>query len=332
MENARLVARGDLQSKGVDYMDTFAPVVKLVSLRLLLTFAAIHDLDVIHWNVVAAFLTGELDDEVYMFQPPGFDDGSGRVCHLHKSIYGLCQSARVFFQKLDAILTKHNQWTRLHTEWALWKHSSINALLGSHVDDFCVVEPPDLRSELKEYLERHDLIINDFGPIESYLGMQILHNRPLKRIYLFQQEYAEKVIKDPGMTSCNPVSTPRLPSFCTAKLPPSPALSDVDIKRYQRTIGSLLYLVQATRPDLAYPVIHLSQFASAPCRVYAEALQRVLRYLKGTVHAKLILGDLSPVDLAGYFDAAFGDSPKRFSTCGYVFHFFGSPISWSFRV
>ena len=82
MENAPLVARGDLQSKGIDYLETFAPVVKLVSLRLLLTFAAIHDLDVVHWDVVAAFLTGDLNEEVFMFQPPDFDDGSGRVCQL----------------------------------------------------------------------------------------------------------------------------------------------------------------------------------------------------------------------------------------------------------
>ena len=161
MENACLVARVDLQSKGVDYMETFAPVVKLVLLRLLLAYAAIHDLDIVHWDVVAAFHTGDLDDEVYMFQTPGFDDGSGRVCHLHKSIYGLCQSACVFFQKLDSILTKM-QWIRLHTEWVLWKHTSITILLGSHVDDFYLVGLPQLRSELKQHLEQHKLIINDF--------------------------------------------------------------------------------------------------------------------------------------------------------------------------
>ena len=331
MENARLVARGDLQSKGVDYLETFAPVVKLVSLRLLLTYAAIHDLDIVHWDVVAAFLTGDLTEEVFMFQPPGFDDGSGRVCRLNKSIYGLCQSARVFFQKLDNILTK-NGWVRLHTEWALWKHSSLNALIGSHVDDFCVVGPPHLRAHLKTYLEQHDLIINDFGPIESYLGIQVQRDRSSRRICLSQQEYAEKIIKDTGMDSCNPVSTPMLPTFTKPILPVSPPLPDSDVKRYQRTIGSLLYLVQATRPDLAYPVIRLSQFASSPCRIHADALKRVLRYLRGTIAAKLLLGDLSPTDLLGYFDAAFGDSAKRFSTCGYVFLFFGSPISWASKV
>ena len=259
MENARLVARGDLQSKGVDYLETYAPVVKLVSLRLLLTFAAINDLDIVHWDVVAAFLTGDLTEEVFMYQPPGFDDGSGRVCHLNKSIYGLCQSARIFFQKLDHILTKDN-WIRLHTEWALWKHVSLNALIGSHVDDFCVVGPPELRTHLKAYLEKHDLIINDFGPIESYLGIQVHRDRSSqpRRIYLSQQEYTEKIIKDTGMDSCNPASTPMLPTFAKPVLPISPPLPDADIKRYQRTIGSLLYLVQATRPDLAYPDIRLS--------------------------------------------------------------------------
>ena len=94
LHTARLVARGDLQTKGIDYDETFAPVVKLVSLRMLLAYAAFHDLDLVHWDIVAAFLNGELKEEVYMRQPQGFEDGTGRVCKLTKSIYGLCQSAR----------------------------------------------------------------------------------------------------------------------------------------------------------------------------------------------------------------------------------------------
>ena len=139
----------------------------------------------------------------------------------------------------------------MHTEWALWKHASLNDLIGSHVDDFCVVGPPDLRTHLKAYLEKHDLIINDFGPFESYLGIQVHRDRSSqpRRIYLSQQEYTEKIIKDTGMDSCNLVSTPILPTFAKPVLPISPTLPDAGIKRYQRTIGSLLYLVQATRPD-----------------------------------------------------------------------------------
>ena len=115
LHTARLVARGDLQSKGVDYDETFAPVVKLVSLRLLLTHAARMDLDIQHWDIIAAFLNGEITQDVYMKQPMGFEDGTARVCKLNKSIYGLCQSARAFYQKLDAVL-KNMKWTRINTE------------------------------------------------------------------------------------------------------------------------------------------------------------------------------------------------------------------------
>ena len=330
LENARLVARGDLQSKGVDYMETFTPVVKLGSLRLLLTYAAKHDLDIVHWDVVAAFLTGDLTEEVYMRQPPGFDDGNGRVCKLNKSIYGLCQSARVFFQKLDQLLTKDKEWRRLHTEWALWKHSTSDALIGSHVDDFCVVGRLEIRERLKGLLEANELVINDFGPIDFYLGIHIQRDRTTRRLYLSQQDYAMKVVRDAGMHSCNPASTPM--SNKTILLSTSTLLAESDKKRYQRVIGSLLYLMQATRPDLAFAVIRLSQFASSPCQAHAEALKRILRYLKGTINAKLILGDLSSTDVVGYFDAAYADTIKRHSTCGYIFHYFGSPVSWSSKV
>lgn len=106
MRNARLVARRDLQKPGLDYGETFAPVVKLVSLRMLLTLAALNDVEMEHWDIVAAFLNGELEEEVYMKQPPGYEDKSGKVLLLRKSIYGLCQSARVFYFYLNKILEK----------------------------------------------------------------------------------------------------------------------------------------------------------------------------------------------------------------------------------
>lgn len=94
---ARLVARGDMQQKGFDYDETFAPVVKLVSLRVMLTLASILDVDLAHWDVVAAFLNGDLKETVYMKQPPAYNDGTNSVLLLRKSIYGLHQSARRFY-------------------------------------------------------------------------------------------------------------------------------------------------------------------------------------------------------------------------------------------
>lgn len=129
LHTARLVAHEDLQSKGVDYEGTFTPVVKLVYLCILLTHAAHTNLETRHWDIIAAFLNGDIDQEVYMKQPNGFDDGSSRVCRLRKAIYGLCQSARAFFQRLDAVL-KARSWISLNTEWAMWIYVQAATRLG----------------------------------------------------------------------------------------------------------------------------------------------------------------------------------------------------------
>ena len=188
LHTAWLVARGDLQSKGVDYGETFTPVVKLVSLRILLTHATRTNLETRHWDITGiAFLNGDIDQEVYMKQPNGFDDGSGRVCRLRKAIYGLCQSARAFFQKLDSVL-KARSW--IHTEWAMWK--LYDNLVGSHVDDMCIVASDSIRDSLCSDLKSERLPINDLGDLTTYVSIQIVRDRPHCQIQLHQQEYASK--------------------------------------------------------------------------------------------------------------------------------------------
>ena len=288
LHTARLVARGDLQSKGVDYDETFAPVVKLVSLRLLLTHAARKDIDIHHWDIIAAFLSGDLTQEVYMKQPTGFEDGTGRVCKLKKSIYGLCQSARAFYQKLDSVL-KDKHWTRLNTEWAMWKDPYGN-MIGSHVDDMCVVAGPEVRKDLKKALENEGILVHELGELDTYVGIQITRERERKQIYLYQEEYTAKVLKLFGMEDCHPVNTPFEPK--TFRGDP---LTSEDRRQYQKLVGCLLYMMHATRPDLSFATIRLSQFASAPLTDYWLALKRLLRYLKGSLSAKLILGDVDQV-------------------------------------
>ena len=329
LHTARLVARGDLQTKGIDYDETFASVVKLVSLRILLTYTAYHDLDLVHWDIVAAFLNGDLKEEVYMRQPMGFEDGSGRVCHLKKSIYGLCQSARAFYQKLDSILLP-NGWTRLKTEWAVWKDKK-NNIIGCHVDDMCIAADAITRIALHTCLEQHGLIVNDLGNLDIFIGIHISRDRKLRRIYLSQEEYIWNTLKSFGMEDCKPIATPMAePSFPLH----GSKLNDDEIKLYQRLIGCLLYILHGTRPDLAYSVIRLSQFAAAPMQHHWLALKRLLRYLKVTSSVTLCLGnhDNQSCDLVGYFDAAHGDSTKRRSTAGYIFLLCGSPISWASKV
>lgn len=328
LQKARLVARGDRQVHGIDYEETYAPVIKLVSLRIMLTIAAIRDLDLKHWDIVAAFINGKLSELVYMQQPLGFNDGSGRVCLLKSSLYGLCQSARAWYMRLDEILQLIN-WKRLYSDYAIWISPTGDEFIGAHVDDMSVAANKVTRKLVKRHL-RQFLNVSNLGDLSIYVGLTITRDRPRKLLYVSQGDYAERILKMFGMDTCNSLSTPMLPSQSS---PSGGHLLDEDGKKsYQKLIGCLLYLVHGSRPDLAYVVIRLSQYSSGPYTHHWEALKRVLRYIRGTAHSRLILGQRCDDELIGYFDSAHGDSEQRRSTCGYVFLLYGSPISWSSKI
>ena len=182
---------------------------------------------------------------------------------------------------------------------------------------------------VKQHL-RQFISISNLGDLSIYVGLTITRDRPNRLLYLSQGGYAERILKMFGMENCNSLSTPMLPSQSS---PSGGILLDEDTKtQYQKLIGCLLYLVHGTRPDLAYVVIRLSQHSSAPYSHHWEAIKRVLRYVRGTTHTRLILGDRQKEILTGYFDSAHGDAIDKRSTCGYAFLLYGSLVSWSSKI
>lgn len=342
VEKARLVARGDMQKEGLDYHDTFAPVVKFVSLRVLLTGAAQRKLATRHWDIVSAFLHGDIDVETYMQQPQGFNDGTNRVCRLKKAIYGLCQAARQFYIKLDDILKKIG-YTRLSCDWAIWigtkELGTDGCFLAVHVDDIAAAGTETQLSQLKTEIEKY-LELKDLGPIAFYLGIAIDYDISNGLMHLSQKEYAKRIIDQFEMSSAHPVSTPMLESDKELwDRDEGDMLAESEKKKYQALVGSLLYLMHGTRPDICYAVIKLSQYASKPKKIHWEGLKRILRYLKGTVNASIMIGNRKDLGsssswdgLIGYFDSAHADNASRRSTCGYLFLLNGSPISWASKV
>ena len=208
----------------------------------------------------------------------------------------------------------------------MWKDPYGN-MIGSHVDDMCIVATPKAREELKTALEAEGMMIHDLGELDTYIGIQITRDRTRKQICLYQEEYGAKVLKIFGMDDCHPVFTPIDTKNWTGD-----NLSAGEKKNYQKLIGCLLYMMHATRPDFSFAVIRLLQFASKLLTDHWLALKRILRYLKGTLEAKLILGDVNDEALIGFFDSAYADATNRRSTCGYLFHYYGSPISWASKV
>lgn len=264
-----------------------------------------------------------------MLQPLGFADGTNHICKLKKAIYGLCQAARQFYIRLDEILTEIG-YVRVGIDWALWLGKD-GSCIASHVDDMAACGSPEQLDSAADHIRKY-LDLKDFGEISRYLGINI--TRRGNDYLLSQDHYIESLLEEYDMVQCHLVSTPMLSLDSLKDSESDSGLLDDNLKKkYQSLVGSLLYLVHGTRPDISFSVIRLSQYSSKPRMVHWIALKRILRYLKGTIKACLIIKyDERQAGLIGYFDAAHADNDNRRSTCGYLFLLNSSPISWATKV
>ncbi|KAH9752394.1 retrovirus-related pol polyprotein from transposon RE1 [Citrus sinensis] len=247
---ARLVAKGYTQTYGIDYTDTFAPVAKINTIRILLSLAVNLDWPVQQFDVKNAFLHGDLFEEIYMDLPPGCSGPerlNQKVCKLKKSLYGLKQSPRAWFGKFTKAMVRfgYNQSNSDHTLFIKKRQGKITALIV-YVDDMVVTGNDEEETEaLQKYLSR-EFEMNDLGALKYFLGIEV--SRSKGEIFLSQRKYALDLLYETGMTACQPIDTPIEEGlkFCiTSDQVP------VDKGRYQRLIGRLMYLSH-TRPDLAY--------------------------------------------------------------------------------
>ena len=324
----RIVAKGFLQKQGIDYTDVFAPVIKFATLRTLLALAASHDWEIEHADVKVAFLNGDPDAELYMRQPEGMPCPPGKehwVLKLLKSIYGLKQAGRQWNKKLHGTLINmgFKQLQSDHCVYVQHRHGAV-VVLAVYVDDLFPMGPQ--LAPIKRFLSDLGKIfeLNSLGPLQSALGIRFTRNRAQRTITLDQTAYIERFLERFGMSYCSPCTTP----MSTDALPlPSGNPTRPDVP-YSSAVGSLMYAMLATRPDLAYTVGVLSKFNATYDTVHWQAAKRALRYMQGTKHWSLVLGG-SDSALAGYTDASFGDDVgTRRSTSGYVFRLHGGTVSW----
>jgi hypothetical protein len=327
---ARLVAKGFTQVPGRDFDQTFAPVVKLTSLRLLFGLAAQFDLDIDHVDITTAFLNGDLNETIYMEQPEGFvkEGQENKVCQLQKAIYGLRQAARCWNDKIHVFLVNQKFCRSKYDPCVYIKRDQKSyVVIALHVDDFYIFSnSKDQTSDLKERISM-SFKMKDFGEIRECLGMRVTRNRCAGTIKLDQEAYAKDIVHKFGLEECNPVSVPlevdRKLNVVTE--------NNVHNAMYQRLIGSLMYLAVCTRPDICHAVSYLSQFNTCNGQEHLKAAKTVVRYLKGTLSMGLNFkgGDCS---LTAYADADFGSCViNRASYTGYVFTLAGGAVSWRSR-
>ncbi|NDA63213.1 MAG: hypothetical protein EBX50_14410 [Chitinophagia bacterium] len=327
---ARLVAKGYSQVEGLDFTETFAPVAKFSSIRILLSFAAAKDWECHHMDVKTAFLNGELEEEIYMEQPEGFvkDGEEHLVCRLQKTIYGLKQSPRAWNKKLHGELCKLG-FTRCEADHSVYCKRDEQGLvfLLVYVDDIIIISDGKAAMQAcKDALSR-TFTMTDLGETNHFLGMEMHRDRQARLIYLNQSTYINAMLERYGMSDCAPV---RIPLSVGAKLPPATTEGKGFHNQYQSMVGSLMYLMVATRPDLAYAVGAVSQFAAGPDEEHLAAVKRIMRYVKGTADYKLVLGgDLKQLNLEAWSDADWAsDNIDRKSISGYCFKLGAGAVSW----
>lgn len=323
---ARLVAKGFSQTAGVDYNETWAPVARFDSIRVLLSQVAASNLSIAQFDVTGAFLYGDLEEEIFMEEPEGFEtskDGS-MVCRLSKSLYGLKQSPRQWNKRFDDFL-KAAGLQETEADPCIYTNQKKDLFLALYVDDglICAKDEHTISLLLTKLQSEFKVTVGDSS---MFLGIQIERRKGTGAVFIHQEMYLKKVLERFGMSDCKPMSTPCSPHDKLQK----PESNDEIVRDvpYREIVGSLMFLMVCTRPDIAYAVSALSQFLDCPTNAHWTAAKRVLRYLQGSKRVGICYFSGEP-NLVAFSDADFaGDIETRQSRTGNIFVVNGGPVTW----
>ena len=329
---ARYVAKGFNQSPSIDYEEIFSPTARLTSIRVLCQLAVQENLEIYQLDVKTAYLNADIDHEIYLEQPKGFEvignNGMKLVMKLNKSIYGLKQAGRMWNQLLhNFLLTK--QFTQANSDHCVYTRNFNGkiTILIVWVDDIIIATSSNFdANEIKTALAER-FRMKDFGIISNFLGIDFeVGNNTIK---VHQSKYVQKMLDRFNMTECNTKSIPC--DLSTVKIEFNNDSQYLDDPRiFREIVGSLIYLMTCSRPDICYVVSILSQFMSKPTVAHLNLAKFVLRYLKGTMDYGLIYTSCEKLDIIGYTDASWANTIDRKSISGYCFQMskVGALVSW----
>ena len=336
----RLVANGNTQKQGVDFDRIFSTVVKITTIRVVLAIAAANDYNLTSIDVCQAYLQGKLEEDLYMQMPPGLPsrsrDGRRLVVKLERSIYGLKQAGRVWWQLLTSFLL----------EWG-FKQSTIDVCLYTYtspsgsilwllvwVDDTIIVDNDnDLRERFVSDLGKR-FPIEDKHDLEWILGVKVSRDRKKRALTLSQEMYVQDLCK--RHASLIEGLTKRFDSPADPKAALSPEQSpqagstewmDMQSRRadYMALVGGYLWLANVTRPEIAYIASQLARFVSNPGKVHYAAAIRVLLYLQGSSSRTLSFQPVSTRPFRVFVDS---DWAVKYSVSGAVFELMGCAVHW----
>ncbi|GJT56932.1 putative ribonuclease H-like domain-containing protein [Tanacetum coccineum] len=311
---ARLVAQGYTQEEGIDYDEVFAPVARIEAIRLFLAYASFKDFVVYQMDVKSAFLYGKIEEEVYVCQPPGFEDPDfpDRVYKVEKALYGLHQAPRAWYETLSTYLLDNGfQRGKIDKTLFIRRDKGDILLVQVYVDDIIFGSTKKSLCTEFEKMMHKKFQMSSMGELTFFLGLQVKQKED--GIFISQDKYVTEILKKFGFTDVKTASTP----METQK----PLLKDedgeeVDVHLYRSMIGSLMYLT-SSRPDIMFAVCACARYQVNPKVSHLHAVKRIFRYLKGQPKLGLWYPKDSPFDLVAYTDSDYvGASLDRKSTTG----------------
>lgn len=333
------MAKGCSQQPGVDFQETFAPVARQSSIRILMALAAEFNLELFQLDVEMAYINGDLDEDeqIFMEQADEFVEvkKEDQVYSLKKALYGLKQSGRKWFMKLDEELLRFGLQP-LKTEKCIYimETEDTYMIVVIYVDDLIIgTSNKDTYLKLKKDLAQK-FKMKDLGKLHYCLGIEFKQDLSRKTVTMCQRKYIQNILIDYGMVEAKTMSTPLDGNVKLSKqMQPKTEQekSEMETIPYSSLVGSLMYLAVSTRPDIAHAVSALSQYTTNPGKEHWQAAKRVLRYLRGTENHGLIFKQLS-CPLEGYVDSDWGGNiDDRLSYTGFVFKLANGAVTWESR-
>ncbi|KAL1224686.1 Retrovirus-related Pol polyprotein from transposon TNT 1-94 [Cardamine amara subsp. amara] len=323
---ARLVAKGFNQKEDIDYSETFSPVSRKDSLRIIMALVAQYEPELHQMDVKTAFLNRDLQEEVYMRQSKGFiiECHEDMVCKLKKSIYGLKQASRQWYLKFDEIITKFGFKENVLDPCIYLKITGSKFIfLVLYVDDI-LLDSNDLGllHQTKTYLSKN-FDMKDMGEASYVIGIEILCDRSRGVLGLSQKAYIDRIFERFGMMMCSfNIGLMQKGDKLNLKQCPQNEMEHVKMQKYSYAsyVVSLMYAQVCTRYDISHAVGMLGRFQSNPGLAHWKAAKKVLRYIKGTRNYMLTYQKSTHPQMVGFPDSDFGGcQDTRHYTLGYVY-------------
>jgi hypothetical protein len=303
-------------------------VARLDTIRIVISIAAQKSWVIYQLDVKSAFLHGEITEEVFVEQPPGYEQKGheAKVYRLKKALYGLKQAPRAWYSRIETYFSKEGfiKCPYEHTLFIKTAGGGKILILCLYVDDLIFTGNDNAMFEEFKKSMKTEFDMTDLGRMKYFLGIEVLQKAD--GIFITQRKYAQEILERFNMAQCNSVHNPVVPGFKLTKDEEGVA---ADSTVYKQIVGSLMYLT-ATRPDLMFSVSLISRYMERPTDSHFQAAKRILRYIKGTIVFGIFYKKGGKAELVGYSDSDYaGDQNDRKSTSGYAFLMTSGAVSWS---